>query len=39
MKEEISALQQWAAARARKANSPDEREPVMAEYFILVQPI
>jgi ATP-dependent 26S proteasome regulatory subunit len=27
MKEEINALQQWAATRARKANSPDEREP------------
>jgi AAA+ superfamily predicted ATPase len=26
MKEEINALQQWAATRARKANSPDERE-------------
>ena len=26
MKEEISALQQWAATRARKANSPDNRE-------------
>jgi SpoVK/Ycf46/Vps4 family AAA+-type ATPase len=27
MKEEICALQQWAATRARKANNPDEREP------------
>jgi hypothetical protein len=26
MKEEINALQQWATTRARKANSPDERE-------------
>jgi hypothetical protein len=26
MKEEIQALQQWAATRARKANSPGERE-------------
>lgn len=26
MKEEIQALQQWTATRARKANSPDDRE-------------
>ena len=27
MKEQINALQQWAATRARKANSQDELEP------------
>jgi len=28
MKEEISALQQWAITRARKANTPEKTEPV-----------